>query len=161
MAKAKVVSLDERLRAETAKAAPSMIPEAVTPPPPKTDKIPDLKDVITSPADRLKVLRLIQDAQPFKQMASQAKKALEMKRPELGGLNWNDAIKDILGRYKVAKAEDEGVRLNYYRTTKKVFSVKKALDLNVSPEILAQCWDEVESYTLRVTPQGQKEEEEG
>lgn len=151
----KAKTLDQRLKEELAPTAPSMIPEAIAPPKKEEEVVPDIKDLIKNPKDRLLAIRLVNDSLTWQAQESEAKKA---RKPI------TNTLKAIFGKYGIGKAQSGGAPINYFITPGR-FDLKKAkmklLDMGWSTDEVTAFVEECmgkESYTLRIGAAREEEE---
>lgn len=151
-----IASLRERMKAATAAAAPSMVPDFNQPKPVREEEyIPGIEEVITDEPTRDHLRRLISEHAEIK---AQEKALKAVKEPTTA------AIKKLLG--SVGKLMCDGFRVNYFAQLRT--SIKKPKLVNYlatqgfSPDdikhVLSQCEETSTAYALRITAPGEKEE---
>lgn len=140
-------TLDDRIKSATATTAPSMVPEALVPPPPP-ETLPDMT-VLVPFAQRLRVAQLIARHVELGEQAS----AIKKERDKLTA-----AIKPLMGQLKLAKATWGDYHLAYFNTPRTSFNQNKLLDFGIQPSVIAACTETKDSYTLRITRGGEDEE---
>lgn len=146
-------SLKDRLSKVAASASVDMNPlsrKKFTPPPPKEEDIPDMRDVIGSTADQSSLIRLVGEHAAI----GQQERLLKGQKEPL-----TDRIKDILGRNKATKLKVDTYRVNYYSAPRTSIKKELLLEAGVAPDIIAACTVSTETYTLRVTEIKEGEEE--
>lgn len=145
-------SLDARIKDQVGKAhAPSMVPDFTPPPPPKEEEIvPDIRELVDNTADRLALLRLVEQQTAWAQQESEAKK---QRRP------LTESIKRILGKYEIGRAMCDGMLINYYNSPRSSLSREMLLSKGISPQVLEACTIVKDSYTLRITGAGDEGDE--
>lgn len=154
-AKAKVLTMRERIQAIAAVSAPSMVPvpvEKPLPPPEKEEEvIPPVSSLIE---DRKTALKLAQ-------MVDRSGEIGELIRPlakEKKSLS--DKIKVMTGKFGIGKAICGEWRINYYNAPKKSLSITKLLAAGVSMATIDACYEEKDSFTLRITKEGSEDGDE-
>lgn len=150
--KQKSSTLDARLKESVGKTtAPSMIPDYTPPPPPKEEEIiPDIRELVDSSVDRLRLLQLVQNQAAW---GLQEKEAKGHRKP------LTEAIKKILGAYSIGKAMCDGVLINYYNAPRSTLSREMLLSHGVSSKILDDCTVTKDAYTLRISQPGEEDSE--
>lgn len=145
-------SLDERLKTSVGKSAhASMVPNFhPTPPPPKeVEYIPELSELVEDKADRLKLVRAIDEMAAWKKQEREAKSATKPLTA---------IIKNLLGKHGVAKCICDGHMVNYYNAPRSTLSRELLMEHGVSPQILEACTVVKDSFTLRVSEPGDEPE---
>ena len=147
--------LKQKMRDQIGKtAAPSMVPEIPAPPERTEEVIPDVKDLIPSAPDRLKLRKLVAEHIQF----GQAKSAADKAQAPI-----SEQIKKIVGTYKIGKALCDGNSINYYSVPRNTIKadllrgfllahVGQPLTVEMVEKALEAATDTTVSYTLRVTP---------
>lgn len=145
-------TLDDRIKQSVGKhSAPSMVPDFTPPPPPKEEEIiPDVRELINSAKDRLKLAQLVEQSSAW---GVQEKEAKKMRAPLTA------AIKKILGEYEVGRAMCDGKLINYYNAPRSTLSRELLLSHGISPQVLEACTVTKDSYTLRISAPGESEED--
>lgn len=155
-------SLQQRLdkALKLASGGASLMPEPTPPPAKSEEEIPQLTELITDGAQRLRLIRLLNEQLPWQ---AQEKAAKAARKP------LTTAIKDILGRFSVGKAAWDGYIINYYgsKPRRTVDEAKLRVALSVAgiipsqvATILAACVSEGESaLTLKITAEGDSDDE--
>ncbi len=157
----KEMNLEDRLKASLKVVNASLVPDEVIPPPEKEEEIvPQLTDIITDRAERLKLIRMIQLQLP---LAEQEKAIKNARKPLV------DGIKKILGKFQVSKAAWEGHIINYFtgKPRRSISESKLILALTkrgMQPSKIKEILEEsIEVgnpiYTLRIRVAGAEEEE--
>lgn len=151
----KSLTLQQKLEASlaTSKAAfPSLNPV----PKPKKEPVeaevlPDIREVVTSPADRMKIIRLVAESAD---LAMQEKQIKNARKPITEMLK--KIIPDLSSSLKFMA---DGVRVNMFTINRKSLSALKLREKGVSQAILDACTDTTAVITLKVTPAGESDEE--
>lgn len=157
-------ALKERMQTAT---APSMVPSGIdlpAPPPKEVEVIPELRKLITNPADRIKVVALVKDFSARKLQEADAliriwvDRGVEKPNVKKAKDGMSNKIKAFLGKWSVGLAMCDGVRVNYYNAPRK--SIKgdllttSLLKHGIAPAtiqlILAESTTETDSYTLKI-----------
>ena len=123
---------------------------------PKAEVTPiaDIREVINSPADRVKLLRLSSQSLMYAKLESDAKKA---RKPIVG------SIKEIVSKYsgKMGLKFTVGDAVtSYYNSPRTRINTTKLLAHGISPTVIQACTDTEDCWQLRITAPGEKEEEE-
>lgn len=143
-------SLSDRLKHVGKSTSVSMVPEKILPPPKKEEDAPDIRDLITSSADRLKILRLSEEIVELGEAEKVAKKAKEPLVLQL---------KKLLGDNEVGRATVGDYKLVYYNCPRHTLSKEKLLEHGVKPAIIEDSMVHKDVYTLKVSRLGQEEDE--
>lgn len=159
MPKPVIVTPKQDLKTRMARAVigkgASLIPVAkeVVPPPAKQEKeeVPDLKQVITNAAERLKVTRLVSQLGEINKVESAIKKT---KAPIV-----ND-LKILLGSNHVARAKCGDYKINYFNAPRKTLDVGLLLAHGVTKDIIDASYKQTDAYTLKVSAVSGDEDEE-
>ena len=139
-------SLAERMGAITTATAPNLNPNfSVTPPPAKEKEIiPDLKDLVEQRKDYLELKRLITTSL---ELAEQERLIKKQRDPI------SSRIKDLLGTYKIGKAQVEGCRVNYFSGERRSIDASLLLANGVQPRVIEASTKVSVVYTLKITSQ--------
>jgi len=133
-------TLDDRMKAVSSGAAPSMVPDTPPPPPPPED-VPDMTQLVPS-SKRLLIAKMIaRHAELGEQMG-----AMKKEREKL-----TDAIKPLMGELKLGKATWGDYHLAYYNTPRSFLDPKQLLSHGVQPSVIAACTTVKDSYSLRIS----------
>ena len=139
-------TLDDRMKAVSKGAAPSMVPNTPLPPPPP-EEVPDMALLVPS-TQRLAVAKMIARHAELGELMG----AMKKERDRL-----TDAIKPLMGKLQLGRAAWGDYRLSYFSTPRSSFDSNKLLDYGVQPSVIAACTTVKDSYTLRIS---RKDEEE-
>ena len=144
-------SLDARIKEQVGKSSTaSMVPDYTPPPPPAEEEvIPDIRELVDSAADRLRIVQLVEQSAAWGQQEKEAAKA---RKPI------TELIKKLAGKYGISKAMCGEYRLNYYNSPRSTLSRELLLSAGVSPKTLDACTTVKDSYTLRISVNGQDDE---
>ena len=151
-------SLEERMALATSVGAPSMVPDFNPPPAKVVEVIPTLQELVTDPKDYLTLKRLCFESKEYGHTQREAAKLLKPITAR---------IKILLGKYRVGKALDGDVRINYYSGERRSINPdklqNKLLTLGMLPdtikEVITAATKVKESYTLKITEVGQTDDE--
>lgn len=143
-------SLADRLKSVSKSASVSMVPEKIAPPPKKEEELPDIRELVTSSADRLKILRLSEEITELGETERAAGKA---KAPLVAQL------KKLLGDYEVGRAAVGEFRLAYYNCPRHTLSKEKLLENGVRPAVIEASTVHKDVFTLKVSRKGEEEDE--
>lgn len=151
----KSLTLQQKLEASLAASkagAPSLNP---VPKPKKepleAEVLPDIREVVTSPADRMKIIRLVAESAD---LAMQEKQIKNARKPITEMLK--KIIPDLSSSLKFMA---DGVRVNMFTINQKRLNQLKLREKGVSQAIIDACTDTVPVTTLKVTPAGESDEE--
>ncbi len=145
-------SLQDRLNKSVSSAAPSLTPKGREEKPKyEAEVLPDMQEVITNPATRLKLLRLVEESASY---AAEQRKINAKRKPI------QEAIKLELGSTPVKFMCDEN-RVVYYKIPRKKLSAQKLMTLcGVTPAQIMMCTEISDSWNLKITPPGESNDEE-
>lgn len=139
-------TLDDRIKASTTTTAPSMVPDApIAPPPPEA--LPDMTELVPA-GQRLLLAKMIARHEDLGTQMS----AMKKERDKI-----TDAIKPLMGRLKLSKAQWGDYKLAYFNTPRSSFDQNKLLDFGVQPAVIAACVTVKDSYTLRISKSNEEE----
>lgn len=148
-------SLDARLKKSLGTAAGSSMHPTSWPDVDKEEPaevIPDIREVVDSPAMRSQILQLVTESIEWQQ---EEKKAKENRKPLI------DALKVLIPAHcSASKFLVEGSKVTHYQTSRSSLSKDKLLAAGVSPQIIKACTVESKSYGLKITPAGDVEDSE-
>lgn len=147
------MNLEDRLKATVGRSRlGSLTPEQPEPPPVKTEeRIPDLREVIASPVERLKMARLVEQ---IGELNEQERKIKAAKKPLVL------AAKKLAGQHQIGKAQVGEYRLSYYNSPRTRLDEFTLMKNGVSPKVIANSKITKDSYSLKITKQGEDEGEE-
>jgi hypothetical protein len=143
----KPLSLEQRLQksiAAATPAAPNLHPRRPAPPI-EIEALPDLQEVVASPADRVKIMRLVTDSLEYQAAEAEVRK----KREPV-----TKALKELLQNLGADKFMCDGNRVVTYETTRKSLSKEKLMGAGVSITLLNACTVETVSLALKITAPG-------
>ena len=140
-------TLDDRMKAINSGAAPSMVPATLAPP--IKEELPDMTKLISDTKERLTVARMIARHAELGEQES----AIKKERAAL-----TDAIKPLMGRLKLGKAQWGDYRLSYSNSPRSSLDRDALLNHGVQTAVIAACTTIKDSYQLRIT-RGKDEEE--
>lgn len=142
-------TLADRLRQQT-NSAPDMNPVESTKQKRDAEILPDMQEVITDPAVRSRLITLVlQDAE-----LGIGEKAIKKERRPV-----KEAIKKLLG-FKQIKFMCDGNRVVGYSTPRKFVDPELLMANGVLPSVISASTRIKESYTLKITPPGAREDED-
>ncbi len=119
-------------------------------PPPDDEPIPDLREAVETPGDRMKLARMFQQHHSLGAEISSRKKQRDKITAD---------IKALLGKHKVAKLQYEDLRVNYFCVPRETLSKQDLLDHDVSPDVIEACTRITNTYTLVIKQVGGEEED--
>lgn len=119
-------------------------------PPPDDEPIPDLREAVETPGDRMKLAKMFHQHNSLGAEISVRNK----QRDKL-----TKSIKDLLGKHKVSKCQYEDLRVNYFCVMRETLSKEDLLGHNVDPDVIEECTRKTPTYTLTIRPVGGEEEE--
>ncbi len=125
--------------------------QSFVPAPEPDEYVPDLREAVESPGERMKLAKLIHQHHDLGQEISKHKKIRD---------RLTKSIKDLLGKNKVKKCLYDGLSINYFCTVRE--TLDKALLLeHIDADTLKACTKETPTYTLTITKlKGEGDEEE-
>lgn len=157
-------SLQARIKAEAAKAAPTLVPVSDTPvilPPPEKEEeaIPQLSELVKDRRNRLEAARLMQELGQTNNEIS----ALTKKKKPLQA-----SVKAFVSQLGVRQVQSGEWVATYYSSPRKSLKeaklraalLKRGMQPSDISKIVAESSDVSEGYTLRVRAIGAEEEEE-
>lgn len=142
--------LKRELENAAASAAVSMnIP---APPPKEEEVIPDLSEIVKDRKMRLLVARKAAELGELSEQISKLEKQQDTMSKEL---------KKLVGTLKIGKAISGEWRINYYGGVRKSIKAALLLAAGITQATINACTKQTDTYTLKVTRLGEKEEEGG
>lgn len=143
-----MTDLKKRLNQEVSGRA-DMNPEILPPPAKEEEVVEDYKAFVTERKDQLALAKLVRDQRDLGDQEKEIKKQRE---------TLSNRIKTICGKYKLGKADCNGLRINYLLTERWTIDEKELLANGVLPKTIAQSKKLKTSYQLRITEPGEKDE---
>jgi hypothetical protein len=135
------------LRKAQLKSAPSFLPRAKREP----VVVPDVREFITDVND-LRTLREL--AQLHVQYGTEERRAKALKKPIA------EAIKGICSDYSLSKVAVDENKISYYKMGRETISAALLMDEGVSIETIKRCTVRTETYAVRVTPPGGRDDDD-
>ncbi len=139
------------LRQQHKKTAPSFSPHTRVRIPPIQDVLPDATELVANTADLSTLRELVALHVQYSQTERDAK---AQKAPVV------DSIKSICEDYTLRKLTCDRNKVSYYKTTRSAISKQLLMDAGVSIETIRACTIETDSWGVRVTPPGERDEED-
>ncbi len=118
-------------------------------PPPEPEYVPDIQEMGLDKRTLSQLSNLIIQHGEL----GYEKRKLEKERDKL-----TPEIKAILGEYQIGKCLCGEYRVAYFNVPRTSLSKELLLENGVPPAVIAACTVTKDVYTLKITPQGEKEE---
>lgn len=125
--------------------------QSFVPAPEDDEVVPDLREVVNTPGDRMKLAKLFAQHHSLGEEISSRKKTRD---------RLTKTIKDLLGKHKVAKCIYDDLSVNYFCVIRETLSKEDLLEHNVDPDVIEECTRKTPTYTLAIRKLKGEEEEE-